>query len=211
MKKGKEFRVYLSFSKKSPLSLYFTYRNNIVTCRTATAAPNAISVLNTILNTGQPHEPDSGDSHQTGRVQQHKHQQSQGGGGRPAPVVADLLRQRRGIFGIDVAEGIGRAERGDDDFLRRETAHQRDVRAPVKPGGTGQRFQRHAEAACKRVLKCPLRALAVQGRKLLFKSGHIAARSLRRLKVRFDGLLLAREMRPLPLCRPSPSGGIRRR
>ena len=66
--------------------------------------------------------PDSGDSHQTGRVQQHKHQQSQGGGGRPAPVVADLLRQRRGIFGIDVAEGIGRAERGDDDFLRRETA-----------------------------------------------------------------------------------------
>ena len=55
--------------------------------------------------------PDSGDSHQTGRVQQHKHQQSQGGGGRPAPVVADLLRQRRGIFGIDVAEGIGRAER----------------------------------------------------------------------------------------------------
>ena len=39
--------------------------------------------------------PDSGDSHQTGRVQQHKHQQSQGGGGRPAPVVADLLRQRR--------------------------------------------------------------------------------------------------------------------
>ena len=45
------------FFEKSPLSLYFTYRNNIVTCRTATAAPNAISVLNTILNTGQPHEP----------------------------------------------------------------------------------------------------------------------------------------------------------
>ena len=45
------------FFEKSPLSLYFTYRNNIVTCRTATAAPNAISVLNTILNTGQPHDP----------------------------------------------------------------------------------------------------------------------------------------------------------
>lgn len=147
------------FFEKSPLSLYFTYRNNIVTCRTATAAPNAISVLNTILNTGQPHEPVSCRIAATvtrqGAYSSTNTSRAKAVAGVQRPSLRICCSQRRGIFGIDVAEGIGRAERGDDDFLRRETAHQRDVRAPVKPGGTGQRFQRHAGGGLQTSVEVP--------------------------------------------------------
>lgn len=113
--KGKEFRVPL-FRKILPLFI-FIYRNNIVTCRTATYGSKRDHVE---YHTEHRlfHEPVSRRIAATVTrqgAQQHNTSRAKGGGGVQRPTLW-ICCASGGIWTMS-PEGIGRAERGDDDFF----------------------------------------------------------------------------------------------